>query len=181
MKCSVIQFIKLHFFSFAVRQRKCSQRQFQCRSGECIHISYTCDGEPDCPDHSDEDPKECFNKGELSFWTPATPPDGANKIESIAINYVIDNVQGAMDGAKMNEWFTRETEIESYDETLSHGFKNNFHTFIYRCTTKNFNFKHCLRGSKKAISKGEKITAVNNNNPGSGAIFHLRAKCEQFL
>lgn len=51
-------------FSFvSVRQQKCSQRQFQCRTGECIHIIYTCDGEFDCPDHSDEDPKECFNRG----------------------------------------------------------------------------------------------------------------------
>ncbi|CRK98881.1 CLUMA_CG012216, isoform A [Clunio marinus] len=48
-----------------VRQRKCTERQYQCKSGECIHIRYTCDGEFDCSDNSDEDPKQCFNKDRL--------------------------------------------------------------------------------------------------------------------
>lgn len=146
-----------------MRQRKCSQRQFQCRSGECIHISYTCDGEPDCPDHSDEDPKECFNKGELSLrMPPFRPPDGAYKIESIAINYVIDIVQGERryhGRCGMNEPVngSPETEIESYDVLLYlTGLKIIFTRLFIAAPRKNFNFKHCLRGSKKAISKGKK-------------------------
>lgn len=47
-----------------MRQKFCTERQFQCRSGECIPINYTCDGEPDCKDKSDEDTSECANKGE---------------------------------------------------------------------------------------------------------------------
>lgn len=75
-----------------------------------------------------------------------------------------------------------ETEIESYDVLLYlTGLKIIFTRLFIAAPRKNFNFKHCLRGSKKAISKGEKITAVNKNNPRSGAIFHLWAKCEQFL
>lgn len=41
----------------------CSGHQFQCGDGSCIHISFACDGEPDCPDALDEDPKECRQKG----------------------------------------------------------------------------------------------------------------------
>lgn len=41
----------------------CSGHQFQCGDGSCIHISFACDGEPDCPDYSDENPKECRQKG----------------------------------------------------------------------------------------------------------------------
>lgn len=68
---------------FAVRLRKCSQRQFQCRSGECIPMKYTCDKEPDCPDKSDEDPVECFNKGKRQSnarftVAPAGSPTGTS-------------------------------------------------------------------------------------------------------
>lgn len=41
----------------------CSGHQFQCGDGSCIHISFACDGEPDCADFSDENPKECRQKG----------------------------------------------------------------------------------------------------------------------
>ncbi|CAH1722415.1 unnamed protein product [Chironomus riparius] len=44
-----------------MRQPKCTDRQFQCKSGECIPIKYICDGESDCKDRSDEDPTECSN------------------------------------------------------------------------------------------------------------------------
>ncbi|KAG5681484.1 hypothetical protein PVAND_010916 [Polypedilum vanderplanki] len=45
-----------------MRQRKCTERQFQCNNGECIPMKYLCDGEPDCQDKSDEDQTECSHK-----------------------------------------------------------------------------------------------------------------------
>lgn len=45
----------------------CSGHQFQCGDGSCIHISFACDGEPDCADFSDENPKECRQKGMCRF------------------------------------------------------------------------------------------------------------------
>lgn len=48
-----------------VKQPKCTDRQFQCKSGECVPVKYTCDGEFDCKDRSDEDPTECSDKRKL--------------------------------------------------------------------------------------------------------------------
>lgn len=42
----------------------CTDRQFRCADGTaCIHMAFLCDGEAECPDKSDEDPRECFLKG----------------------------------------------------------------------------------------------------------------------
>ncbi|XP_062714840.1 low-density lipoprotein receptor isoform X4 [Aedes albopictus] len=38
---------------------QCSERQFRCNDGQCIHVSFVCDGEADCPDGSDEHSREC--------------------------------------------------------------------------------------------------------------------------
>lgn len=63
----IIKIFFFCFFFFLDRQKLCTERQFQCKSGECIPIKYTCDGEPDCQDRSDEDPTECANKGESNI------------------------------------------------------------------------------------------------------------------
>ncbi|XP_039970015.1 low-density lipoprotein receptor isoform X4 [Bactrocera tryoni] len=37
----------------------CEEKQFQCDNGACIPIRFTCDGESDCSDHSDERIANC--------------------------------------------------------------------------------------------------------------------------
>ncbi|XP_050084078.1 low-density lipoprotein receptor-like isoform X1 [Anopheles aquasalis] len=38
---------------------RCGERQFRCDNGQCIHISFVCDGEDDCGDASEEKPDVC--------------------------------------------------------------------------------------------------------------------------
>lgn len=33
----------------------CTADQFRCGTGRCVRLSWRCDGEDDCSDHSDED------------------------------------------------------------------------------------------------------------------------------
>ncbi|KAJ6635654.1 Modular serine protease [Pseudolycoriella hygida] len=40
-------------------QSKCSDRQFRCGNGACIHSSFVCDAQLDCDDGSDEFPEIC--------------------------------------------------------------------------------------------------------------------------
>lgn len=41
----------------------CRSNEFQCGTGECIMKYRKCDRKVDCPDGSDEDPRECGNAG----------------------------------------------------------------------------------------------------------------------
>lgn len=45
----------------------CSNKQFRCASGDCIHNSFVCDGEQDCKDGSDESLTECKIEGKEYF------------------------------------------------------------------------------------------------------------------
>lgn len=49
------------FFSllFLIAEKACGPEQFRCTSGNCIPLRWSCDGENDCSDESDEDPKRC--------------------------------------------------------------------------------------------------------------------------
>ncbi|XP_023209402.1 very low-density lipoprotein receptor-like, partial [Centruroides sculpturatus] len=40
---------------------KCENFEFSCHSGECIPLSWQCDGSPDCADGSDEDLPQCHH------------------------------------------------------------------------------------------------------------------------
>lgn len=61
--------------------------QFACRSGECVHLGWRCDGDHDCKDKSDEAdcrkprPSIAPSPSALSPWLPgcgcAVPPRGA--------------------------------------------------------------------------------------------------------
>ncbi|XP_067614233.1 very low-density lipoprotein receptor isoform X3 [Eurosta solidaginis] len=39
--------------------RFCDEKQFECGDGECIPVRFTCDGQSDCKDHSDERIPSC--------------------------------------------------------------------------------------------------------------------------
>jgi len=40
--------------------RLCSSDEVRCKNGRCIHSTWMCDGENDCPDMDDE-PPSCYN------------------------------------------------------------------------------------------------------------------------
>ncbi|XP_068223129.1 low-density lipoprotein receptor-related protein 1 isoform X3 [Palaemon carinicauda] len=46
----------------AVRVANCSADQFECSNGICIPYIYSCDGEPECSDESDEDETYCVSR-----------------------------------------------------------------------------------------------------------------------
>lgn len=46
-----------HCFMFS--DRKCGQGEFQCNNTLCISDTFTCDGQDDCLDRSDEDHSMC--------------------------------------------------------------------------------------------------------------------------
>lgn len=54
----VLKYIQEHSFVADA----CSLRQFRCKNGRCIPLTWTCEGEDDCGDGSDESSPECHGK-----------------------------------------------------------------------------------------------------------------------
>ena len=38
---------------------ECTQHEFKCNNGQCVHLNKLCDSLFDCLDHSDEDGETC--------------------------------------------------------------------------------------------------------------------------
>lgn len=50
----------------SVGQHTCEANSFQCQTGHCIPKRWVCDGDDDCQDDSDEDPKHCGGYRDLA-------------------------------------------------------------------------------------------------------------------
>lgn len=51
-----VLFFQNPYFNIYLNQglRTCSAEEFMCDNNDCIHKSWTCDGDADCVDNSDE-------------------------------------------------------------------------------------------------------------------------------
>ncbi|MED6243445.1 hypothetical protein ATANTOWER_020227, partial [Ataeniobius toweri] len=41
----------------------CGPNHFRCNASECVPLMWSCDGDPDCSDGSDESPERCGGDG----------------------------------------------------------------------------------------------------------------------
>lgn len=75
-------------------------------------MSFVCDGESDCLDKSDEDEKECQNKGKVPIkWFSPSP--NVHEFESILINYAMwdENLSNDLLRQARNKAESRKDEI----------------------------------------------------------------------
>uniref|UniRef100_A0A8D8VG39 Low-density lipoprotein receptor-related protein 2 n=1 Tax=Cacopsylla melanoneura TaxID=428564 RepID=A0A8D8VG39_9HEMI len=52
--------------AFPDGRNDCKKREFQCNNGKCVALTWTCDGENDCGDNSDETNKQQC-RGKIGF------------------------------------------------------------------------------------------------------------------